>query len=132
MNERFQSLLQQGRPLIMGVLNVTPDSFSDGGKYFDVDHAVKRALQMIAEGADMIDIGGESTRPPGKTYGEGAQPISAEEEAARVIPVIKALLAVAPQTIISLDTTKASVAREGIEEGVALINDVSAGTQDAT
>jgi len=105
------------RPLIMGILNVTPDSFSDGNRYRDPALALERALEMVAEGADIIDIGGESTRP-------GAEPVSAEEELQRVIPVIAAL---AGRTAcpISVDTWKSPVARAAMDAGAAIINDIS-------
>lgn len=103
---------------IMGILNVTPDSFSDGGKHNDLLDAVKKARTMIEEGADIIDVGGESTRP-GFTY------VSEEEELKRVIPVIKKLRQECPDIIISIDTTKAIVAKEAILAGADIINDVS-------
>ena len=102
----------------MGILNVTPDSFSDGGIYFSVDAAVGRAKKMVAEGADMIDVGGESSRP-------GAASVSLEEELSRVVPVIR-LLAQEVKVPISIDTYKASVARQAIEAGAAMVNDISA------
>jgi dihydropteroate synthase len=105
------------RTHIMGVLNVTPDSFSDGGLYLDTDKAVERALEIEEEGADIIDIGGESTRP-------GALPISPEEELSRVIPVIERLSS-RLKIPISIDTYKAQVAREAIEAGASIINDIS-------
>ncbi len=105
------------RALVMGVLNVTLDSFSDGGKYLAVADAVKHARQMIADGADIIDIGGESTRP-------GALPVSAETECARVLPVIECVAAL-PGCLISVDTSKASVAREAIARGASVINDIT-------
>jgi dihydropteroate synthase len=104
---------------IMGILNVTPDSFSDGGKYADFNLAVEHAIQMLNEGADIIDIGGESTRPDSKGVLE-------EEELNRVIPVIKAVLKEKPLAIISLDTSKVKVAEEGLKNGVKMINDISA------
>ena len=100
----------------MGVLNVTPDSFSDGGQWLDRDAAVAHARQMIADGADVIDVGGESTRP-------GAHPVDEAEEMRRVLPVIEAL---AGETVLSVDTRKAAVARAAVEAGASLINDVSA------
>ncbi len=108
----------QERVLIMGVLNVTPDSFSDGGRYPGVDAAVARAEAIEAEGADLLDIGGESSRP-------GARPVSLEEELARVLPVVSAL-AGRVRIPISVDTTKAEVARQALEAGAAVINDISA------
>jgi dihydropteroate synthase len=116
------------RTYIMGVLNVTPDSFSDGGKFFSRERAVDHALQMIAEGADIIDIGGESTRPKGP-YGEGSEEITAEEEMRRVLPVVKEL-AGRTQTLISIDTYKASVADAALSEGASIVNDISGLTFD--
>jgi dihydropteroate synthase len=110
-------------PAVMGVLNVTPDSFSDGGQFLDPDRAAAHALEMAAAGADIIDIGGESTRPG------GARAVSADEELRRVMPVLERLrgrLAVP----ISIDTRKAAVARTAIEAGAAIINDVSAMESD--
>lgn len=104
---------------IMGILNVTPDSFSDKGKYARKEDAVKHALKMIDEGADIIDIGGESTRP-------NSAGVTEEEELERVIPVIKDILTERPGTIISLDTSKAAVALEGAKNGIKIINDISA------
>ena len=106
-------------PYIMGILNVTDNSFSDGGKYYKTENAVNHALEMINEGADFIDIGGESTRP-------GAEEVSAEEEAERIIPVVEKILKKKPQTIISVDTTKSSVAEEALKIGAKIINDISA------
>ena len=103
---------------IMGIINVTPDSFSDGGKYANVEAAVMRAKQMVADGADIIDIGGESSRP-------GAEPITANEECRRVIPVIQAL-AEQSQIPISVDTYKAKVAHEALSAGACVINDITA------
>jgi dihydropteroate synthase len=116
--------LQLGpRTLVMGILNITPDSFSDGGKFLSRDHAVGHTLQMLDDGADIIDIGGESTRP-GATVAESG--IAADEELARVMPVIEDILRERPGTIISLDTYKAEVARTAVSRGVEMINDVSA------
>ena len=106
----------------MGVLNVTPDSFSDGGLFVDRDAAVSHALKMAEEGADIIDVGGESTRP-------GAQPVSEQEEIDRVVPVIEKI-ARRSDALLSIDTTKAAVAKAAIEAGAAIINDVSALTFD--
>ncbi len=100
---------------VMGILNVTPDSFSDAGKYLDPGLAVERAMQMIAEGADIIDLGGESTRP-------GGAPVNEEEELARVMPALKRLVAEVPAPI-SIDTTKSLVARQALEAGANIIND---------
>ena len=107
--------------LVMGILNVTPDSFADGGKHFTFEHAVARGLQMIEEGVDIIDIGGESTRP-------GAERVSAEEEQRRVIPVVKALAGKGAD--ISIDTMRASTARLAVEAGASIVNDVSGGAAD--
>jgi dihydropteroate synthase len=116
----FATLLKKNKPLIMGILNTTPDSFSDGGKFTTLDSSSAHALQMINEGADLIDIGGQSTRP-------GAVEISAEEEIRRILPVIKYLRKKAPEKILSVDTSKAEVAETVLKEGVAVINDVSGG-----
>ncbi len=110
--------LDLSTPLVMGVLNVTPDSFSDGGSFATVEAAVSRALQMIEEGAGLIDVGGESTRP-------GAQAVGAEEEIRRVVPVIEALAARA-QVPISVDTSKATVMTAAMGSGASMINDVRA------
>ena len=112
------------RTLIMGVLNVTPDSFADGGRYFEPQPAIERALRMAEEGADIIDVGGESTRPAG-TYGAGAHPVSTEEEIRRTAPVIEAI-ASGTDLIISVDTTKAEVAHEALALGARIVNDISA------
>lgn len=109
--------------IIMGIVNVTPDSFSDGGKFSKTEDAVSRGLEMLEEGADILDIGGESTRP-------GADPVSAASELERVIPVIKAILKVKPDSIISIDTTKSEVAEKALECGCKIINDISACTFD--
>jgi dihydropteroate synthase len=111
-------------PLIMGILNVTPDSFSDGGRYVETAMAIRRAGEMIDEGADLIDIGGESTRP-------GALPVSAPEQERRVIPVIQRLRESIPTgTLISIDTTSARVAESALDAGADWINDTSAGRDD--
>ena len=107
------------RTLVMGILNVTPDSFSDGGEFFSTDKALAHAEQMIAEGADIIDVGGESTRPG------GAAIVSAAEELQRVLPVIEQLTKLSTVPI-SIDTTKAEVARAALEAGATIVNDVSA------
>jgi dihydropteroate synthase len=106
----------ESRPLVMGVLNVTPDSFFDGGRYLDQAAAIARGREMIVEGADIVDVGGESTRP-------GAAPVSEDEELRRVIPVVAAL---AGEVRVSIDTTKAAVARRAVEAGAVMVNDVSA------
>ena len=108
--------------LVMGILNVTPDSFADGGLHFTFEHAVQRGLQMIEEGVDIIDIGGESTRP-------GAERVSEEEEQRRVIPVIEALAGKGAD--ISIDTMRASTARLAVKAGAVIVNDVSGGDADS-
>ena len=108
----------ESRPLIMGVLNVTPDSFSDGGAYPTTQQAVQRAKDMHAEGADVIDIGAESSRP-------GSHPVGETEELRRLLPVLEAVRAAVPIPI-SVDTTKAAVARQAIQRGASIINDISA------
>ena len=106
------------RTLIMGILNVTPDSFSDGGRFVSLDDALAQAEKMIAEGADIVDVGGESTRP-------GGEPVSVEEEINRVVPVIEALSR-RFSVPVSVDTTKSEVARAALDAGAAIVNDVSA------
>jgi len=108
--------------MIMGVLNVTPDSFSDGGEFFTAKKAVVQGMRMAGEGAHIIDIGGESTRP-------GADPVSADDEIARVLSVLKKLREKIP-VFLSIDTAKASVAREALENGASIINDVTGGRGD--
>ncbi len=110
-------LLAQRRPLVMGILNVTPDSFSDGGHFVDPQQALQQAQRMIAEGADIIDIGAESTRP----YG-GAEPVSYEEELARLTPVLPAVVKL--KTPVSIDTMKAGIATWALDQGAAMVNDV--------
>jgi dihydropteroate synthase len=105
-------------PLVMGIVNVTPDSFSDGGQYFGTQSAVEHGLRLIQQGADLLDIGGESTRP-------GALPVSAEDELTRVLPVVKELAA-RTDVPVSVDTSKAEVARKCLEAGARIINDVTA------
>jgi dihydropteroate synthase len=118
--DRIFNLSQHG--LIMGVLNITPDSFSDGGNFLAADNAVEHGLRMAAEGADIIDVGGESTRP-------GAQPVAAEEELNRVIPVIERLRRKS-DVVISIDTSKAEVARAAVQAGACVVNDVTGGRGD--
>lgn len=116
------TLSLQQKTLIMGILNVTPDSFSDGGKYNDINAAVEHACQMVEDGADIIDIGGESTRP-------GYEPISEEEEIQRVVPVIEAV-SKAVQVPISIDTYKGKVAESALETGAHIINDIWGAKKD--
>ena len=115
---RDRELIVGERTLVMGVLNVTPDSFSDGGRYTALDAALLRADALLAEGADILDIGGESTRP-------GSAPVSADEEARRVVPVLEALRK-RGTGYLCVDTTKASVARAALDAGADIVNDVSA------
>lgn len=112
------------RTLVMGVVNVTPDSFSDGGRYFEPGAAVAHAEQLLAEGADILDIGGESTRPGALAGGEFA--VSAEEELRRILPVISTLKRTHPETLLSVDTYKAEVARQAVNAGAEIVNDISA------
>ena len=105
----------------MGIVNVTPDSFSDGGSYSNVNDAVKHAAQMVADGADLLDVGGESTRP-------GSEAVSTDEEIRRVVPVIRRMVDEHPDVPVSVDTRKSDVARAALEAGATIVNDVSAGT----
>ena len=114
-------LARPGRCVVMGVLNVTPDSFSDGGCYADPADAVAHGVEMHAAGADYVDVGGESTRP-------GADRVDAQEECRRVLPVITELAAAG--VAVSVDTTRAEVAEAAIEAGAALVNDISGGLAD--
>jgi dihydropteroate synthase len=107
------------RPRILGIINVTPDSFSDGGNFFSADAAVAHGERLLEEGADILDIGGESTRP------QNAQPVAADDEMRRVVPVILALRARHPQAVLSVDTVKADVARAALDAGADIVNDVS-------
>ncbi|PUA37268.1 dihydropteroate synthase [Paenibacillus elgii] len=116
-SNKLKQLLSGPRTVVMGILNATPDSFSDGGRYIDPIAAVARALEMIAQGADIIDVGGESTRP-------GAPVVSQEEELERVIPVIRALRQAGIDTPISIDTYKAETARQALGAGASLLNDI--------
>jgi dihydropteroate synthase len=118
-------LLDLSQPIVMGILNVTPDSFYDGGKYDIRDASLKQALKMLEEGADIIDIGGMSSRP-------GAEIVEVAEEKRRVLPVIQQILKERPKAIISIDTIHGEVAKAGIGEGAAIINDISAGKMDNT
>ena len=107
------------RPLVMGIVNVTPDSFSDGGQFLDPESAVVHARALLAEGADILDVGGESTRP------QNARQVPVDEELRRVLPVVQALAAECPDAVISVDTVKAAVAEAAIEAGAHIVNDVS-------
>jgi dihydropteroate synthase len=109
----------------MGILNITPDSFSDGGKFFSNHAAVEQALKMLDEGADVIDVGGESTRP-------GATPLTPAQEQERVLPVLRSILAARPDTVVSIDTYHAETARLSVEAGTEIVNDVSGHLWDST
>ena len=123
MNCRGKQLAFGQRTLIMGVLNVTPDSFSEEGRYFEVDSAIAHAKRMVNEGADIVDIGGESSRP-------GALSISADEELTRVLPVVERLASEIPVPI-SIDTYKANVARRALQAGAHIVNDITALSGDS-
>ncbi len=116
------------RTLIMGVVNVTPDSFSDGGKFLDPERAIEYALRLLREGADILDIGGESTRPGVRIATEeaGNLGVTEEEEWRRVLPVIEGVLRARPDAIVSVDTYKSGVARAAVAAGAEIVNDVSA------
>lgn len=118
-----ERVIKLNRPWLIGILNVTPDSFSDGGMYIDPVTAIKRALEMVEEGAEILDIGGESTRP-------GAKRISHEDQISRTIPIIKEIRKQSAVAI-SIDTTHASVAKAALDNGANIINDVAAGTEDS-
>jgi len=111
-------MLKYDFPKIMGVLNVTPDSFSDGGKFYSFENAVAQGLKLLDDGADILDIGGESTRP-------GADSVSEDEELNRVVPVIEHIRKVKPDAVISIDTTKYNVAKVAVDAGATIINDIS-------
>jgi dihydropteroate synthase len=117
---RDRELPLDERTLVMGIVNVTPDSFSDGGMFEDADAAVAHGLRLLEEGADLLDVGGESTRP-------GSDPVGAEEESRRVLPVLEGLRRGAPEALLSVDTRSAVVAEAALAAGAALVNDISAG-----
>lgn len=124
---RSRSLELGDKTIIMGVVNVTPDSFSDGGRFFEPERAIEHGLRLLDEGADILDIGGESTRPGASTAGdEAGTPVSEEEECRRVLPVIEGVLHAKPEATISIDTYKAGVARAAVMAGAEIVNDVSA------
>jgi dihydropteroate synthase len=122
---RGRSLSLGGRPRVMGILNLTPDSFSDGGLWTDLPRAVDHALRMLEDGADLLDLGAESTRPGGGVYGSGAETVTAGEEIARLLPMLEAIRR-ATDAPISVDTRKGEVAELALAAGADLINDVSA------
>jgi len=120
---RTRSLSLGQRTLIMGILNATPDSFSDGGQFLDPRAALTHALQMLDDGADILDLGGESTRP-------NSTPVTEAEEQSRVLPILRAILAARPDTVLSIDTYHAETARLAIESGAEIVNDVSGFVSD--
>ncbi len=112
------------RPVVMGIVNVTPDSFSDGGRFLTPDAAIAHGLELAAEGADILDVGGESTRPRGQTYGAGASEVPADEEIARVVPVLRGLEA-RTDVPLSVDTRKSIVAQAALDAGATMVNDIT-------
>jgi dihydropteroate synthase len=120
--QRLETLWPRQRPVVMGILNCTPDSFSDGGRYLDHDAAVRHGERLLDDGAAIVDIGGESTRP-------GAGAIPAGEESARVLPVLEELRARRPAAVLSVDTSKPEVAAAALEAGADVVNDVTAGSE---
>ncbi|KAA6463188.1 dihydropteroate synthase [Acidobacteria bacterium AB60] len=127
---RTRSLTLGARTLIMAVVNITPDSFSDGGAFLDPHAAIDHALQCLRDGADILDLGAESTRPGSRAGGE-APAVSAEEEQSRLLPVLEGVLKAQPHAVVSVDTYKAATARAALAAGAEIINDVSAFTWDA-
>ncbi|MCJ7754875.1 MAG: dihydropteroate synthase [Thermoanaerobaculales bacterium] len=120
-SRRLDQLWPRPRPVVMGILNCTPDSFSDGGRHFEPGEAIRGGLEMLAHGADIIDIGGESTRP-------GALAVDTVEESRRVVPVISELRNALPDAVLSVDTSKIEVAAAALEAGADIVNDVTAGS----
>jgi dihydropteroate synthase len=127
---RTRSLELGARTLVMGVVNITPDSFSDGGTAFSREDAISRCMQCIDEGADLLDLGGESTRPGSRAGGDDAA-VSAAEEQARLLPVIEGVLKVRPDAVLSVDTYKAATAKAALAAGAEIVNDVSGFAWDA-
>ncbi len=121
---RDRELALGAQTLVMGIVNVTPDSFSDGGMFEDADAAVRHGLRLLEEGADLLDVGGESTRP-------GSEPVGSEEETSRVLPVLEGLRREAPEAFLSVDTRTPSVAERALTAGADVVNDIAAGTQPA-
>ena len=117
--ERAGNPLRGPGPLLFGILNVTPDSFSDGGDYFDPETAARRGEVLLAEGADVVDVGGESTRP-------GSDPVPEEEELRRVVPVVGKIMEARPEAVVSVDTYRARTAEDALEAGARIVNDVTA------
>jgi dihydropteroate synthase len=128
---RNRALELGGRTLVMGILNITPDSFSDGGHFLDPEAAVAHGLQLLDEGADILDLGAESTRPGSSAVSAFGPAISAEEEQARLLPVLEGILRARPDAIVSVDTYKAATAREVLKAGAEIVNDVSGFAWDA-
>lgn len=127
---RSRTLEVGRRTLVMGVVNITPDSFSDGGNFLDRDAAIRRGLELLEQGADVLDLGAESTRP-GAMVGVAEALVSAEEEQARLLPVIEGIKKARPEAVISADTYKSATAKAAIEVGAEIVNDVSGFTWDA-
>src|ERR1043166_628098 len=125
-----RSLALGERTLIMGVVNLTPDSFSDGGSLSGVEAGIAHGLQLLDEGADIVDLGGESTRPGARVREQAT--VNEEEELRRVLPVLEGVRRERPDAVISVDTYKSGVARRAIEAGAEIVNDVSGGRWDAT
>lgn len=124
LEQRLEEVWRRGRPGVMGILNVTPDSFADGGRFVLPEQAVRHGLALLDAGADVVDVGGESTRP-------GAEPVSAKVELGRVVPVVAELVRHRPGAVISVDTAKAEVAEAALGAGAAVVNDVTAGRDPA-
>jgi len=124
LEKRLAEVWRRGRPGVMGILNVTPDSFADGGRFVLPERAVRHGLALLEAGADVVDVGGESTRP-------GAEPVPAKVELARVVPVVEELVRQRPAALVSVDTAKAEVAEAALGAGATLINDVTAGRDPA-
>jgi dihydropteroate synthase len=122
---RSRTLELGRRTLVMGVVNITPDSFSDGGNFLDTGAAVRRGLELIEQGADLLDLGAESTKPGSKVGDGNARAVSADVEQERLLPVIEGILDARPETVISVDTYKASTAKFAVELGAEIVNDVS-------
>ena len=121
---RSRTLEVGRRTLVMGVVNITPDSFSDGGRFLDVDAAIAHGISLLDEGADLLDLGAESTRP-GSKAGVSQAAVSAAEEQDRLLPVLRGILAARPDAVVSIDTYKAETARAGLAAGAEIVNDVS-------
>jgi len=128
---RSKQLTLGARTLVMGVVNITPDSFSDGGLYLDPARAVEHALQLLDEGADLLDLGAESTRPGSDAGDPQTAAVSADEEQARLLPVVEQVLKARPEAVISVDTYKSATARAAVAAGAEIVNDVSGFTWDA-